>query len=332
MASIPTYLNFNQKSTLFKNGSENSFIVNTEEEFNNLIKGLNEICKEKSPLDVIFRGVKSAKYKLFNSAQRYWIQNDLSVKKDVTYYSFLLNLLEIAKSIPVVNHVFNRYGYLENKRDFPILALLQNYGAPTPCLDWSYTIQSALYFASSAQECNCTDSIDDYISVYRIDKYKHRGEFLNSKDCNNGVELKEFLEWNDCKPKSNSCYYLSDYEPDGFSLDEFSYNKPYPTRQPQIQKGLIQTSIFNQNIVPQDGLLVFNPHEDKCLEEMFNISVSEKGANLDLSKFYCYNIHKRLIPYIKSTILEPKSINYKFMFPNMYDIVNEIKKCWNCLT
>ncbi|PKN75417.1 MAG: hypothetical protein CVU49_03920 [Candidatus Cloacimonetes bacterium HGW-Cloacimonetes-2] len=322
MASIPYYSSLEEKRPLFANGNEKSFVIDTEEDFDSLLLDLRCFYESHCPVDSIYRGVNNAKFKLYNSAQRHWIRYDLG-SKGITYYDFLDNLLKSAKSIPVINHVFNRYGYHEKKSDLPILALLQHYGAPTPCIDWAYTINSAAYFAIFNQECSYTNSIDDYVSIYRIDKYKHRGELLNSKDWNNGVDLKSFLLLGDLDEHANFCYYLSDYEPNGFSLD--SVNDQYPNSCLQIQNGLIQTSIFNQNIIPQDGILVFNPFEDKCLEDMFNIRIYDEGANIDLDPFYCFNIHRRLASHINNVLLAPKHINDDFMFPNMNMIISEIK-------
>ncbi len=318
MVSIPCYLDLEEKRTLFRNGSESSFIINTVNDLNLLFANIRDLHSSKSVVDIIFRGVNNAKFKSYNSAQRHWNMYDLN-ERGINYYSFLDQLVEEMKRTPIVNHVFNRYNVTHQKRDFPILALLRHYGAPTPLLDWSYSLKSALFFAIDKYEYNRSDTIGDYISVYMMDMTMEN-EFYNSKDIfPNGIGLSGFSEWDDGGNKSNSCFYLSDFEPDGYSLNR----SDYPYNNLFIQDGRKETTIFNQRIILQDGLLVFNPHKMKCLEEMFNTSIYENGANLDVSPFHCFNIHYSLISYIQEKVLAPDSISTEFIYPDISRIVTD---------
>jgi len=326
MAIIPTYSSLADKRPKFCNGNDWSFVINTEVELSHLLKEIDDEHNVNGPVGVIYRGCNNARYQQYNSAQRYWIENDLRTQ-GIGYYDFLSKLLMTSKSMPVINHVFNRYGYNKNIRDFPIFALLQHYGAPTPCLDWTYTINSALYFAVSNSECDGSDSIDNYMSIYRINKTKHRNEFMNYVDWSRGRELEfnSFQEWNNASKNTNICFYLSDFEPDRFSLDTPDY-RVYPSSGLQICNSITQTSLFNQNIILQDGLLVFNPHEDRCMERLFGTSGFEEGANIMLTPFYCYNIHKRLINFIKKNLLDHLSMNDEFMVPQMSKVIQDVKR------
>lgn len=319
MASLPCYSSFNEKKRLYLNGNENSFIISTEEEINELLVTISGLYQSKSPVDLIFRGANNAKYKLYNSAQRRWNENELG-EKGIGYFEFFGGFVDEAKRTPVLNHVYNRYGIPNEKRDFPILALLRHYGVPTPLLDWSYKIETALFFAIDDYKDSSTDTIEDYVSVYMIDKTKQY-ELFNSKDIFlHGIGVKGFTDWDDDGIHSNSCYYLSDFEPEGYSLTKSNY----PFNSLHVQDGRQETTILNQRIILQDGLLVFNPHRKKCLEEMFNVSVYEEGANLDVSPFYCFNIHKSLIPFIKDKVLAPNSISTEFIYPDISRIVSDL--------
>lgn len=319
MASLPCYSSFDEKQRLYINGNEDSFIISTKDEINELLVTISGLYQSKSPVDLIFRGVNNAKYKLFNSAQRQWNENEFD-KKGLSYIEFFGGYVEEAKRTPVLNHVYNRYGIPNEKRDFPILALLRHYGFPTPLLDWSYTIETALFFAIDDYKVSSTDTIDDYISVYMIDKTKQY-EFYNSKDIFPlGIGVKGFSDWDDDGIHSNSCNYLSDFEPERYSLVKSNY----PYNNLRVQDDRQETTILNHRIILQDGLLVFNPHGKKCLEEMFNISVFEEGANLEVSPFCCFNIHKSLIPFIINKVLTPKSISKEFIYPDISRIVSDV--------
>jgi hypothetical protein len=86
------------------------------------------------------------------------------------------------------------------------------------------------------------------------------------------------------------------------------------------------TSIYNQNIIPQEGLFILNPYADKPLEALFNQSIYEEGANFQLKQFECYNIHKDLVDYLRRKIDLVSGVNKSFIYPDMRSISKKIEK------
>ena len=86
------------------------------------------------------------------------------------------------------------------------------------------------------------------------------------------------------------------------------------------------TSIYNQNIIPQEGLFIFNPFSQKTLEDIFNADLNKDGWNLALTPFDCFNIHKDLAEYLRRKIDVRFKINKGFIYPNLNDEARKIKE------
>ncbi len=75
MAKLPEYQNLNEKKTYFS-----QTVIETEEEFDNFYNSIQNNGQ-------IWRGSNEAKYKIFTSLQRFWIQNNkLNDIKEVVNY------------------------------------------------------------------------------------------------------------------------------------------------------------------------------------------------------------------------------------------------------
>ena len=149
MANIPVYTSLEEKRNCFEQETgEDFFIIDTKEKLDRWFRFYSSNFKKDHPVDYIYRGVNEAKFKLFSSAQRLWISDNMDQwQPNYTYKKFIEDLVQKAKSNPLLKKVFDLYSYSEDARDFPIISLLQHYGAPSPVLDWSYNINSAMYFA-----------------------------------------------------------------------------------------------------------------------------------------------------------------------------------------
>ncbi|MFG4003446.1 FRG domain-containing protein [Flavobacterium aquidurense] len=323
MADIPIYKTLEEKKKLFEN--DEFFIINTKAELDRWFEYYSSNFKKEHSVDFIFRGMSEAKYKLFTSAQRFWITDNMEQwKPNYSYKDFVEELVNKAKLNPLLKKIFSLYDYSNTERDFPILSLLQHYGAPSPVLDWSYNINCATFFAIDGVKRNLSagNSIDNYVSVYSIHKKKlhKKKELLSILDIANGIypPITEFRDFgNENNPNSNSLFILSDFE----TTTQVDYRGPLKVK---TKKPI--TSLYNQNIIPQEGLLMYNPFKDRPIENLFNVKLHSEGQNLHLEPFKCFNIHKDLTEYLRRLISTKYGIKKSMIYPHLYDDSKEIKE------
>jgi hypothetical protein len=329
MADLPIYKNLNEKKTFFSNGEKPSFIINTKSELDKWFVDLEQDEKQESEIDAtawIYRGTTEAKYKLLTSSQRLWINDEMKQWASKSYIDFISDLVKNAGDNTIIKKVFDLYNYSAHEREFPILSLLQHYGAPTPLMDWTYNNNVAFYFATDGlkKKEQPKDDIDNYFSIYRINKRKYKRELLNVIDFTNDLpDIKTFKELGDERgnKKSNNIFYISDFERKGESTGD---KKAFSKLMIRTVKPL--TSVYNQNIIPQEGLFIFNPFSEKTLEEIFNPDLNKSGWNLALTPFDCFNVHKDLAEYLKRKIDKRHKINKSFIYPNLNDEAKKIKE------
>jgi hypothetical protein len=331
MAELPIYKNLEEKRNFFSNGNKESFIIDTKTALDKWFTDVQEEEKLETEIDAtawIYRGMTEAKYKLLTSSQRLWITNEMQQWANKSYLEFISDLVNKANGNTLIKKVFDLYSYSKSDREFPILSLLQHYGSPTPLMDWSYNNNVAFFFATDGlkKKEEPKEQIDDYFSVYRINKRKYKKELLNIIDFipkELYPDIKTFRDFGDDNgnPKSNGIFYISDFERKGESSGE---TNPYGSLKIRTRKPL--TSIYNQNIIPQEGLFIFNPFSEKTLEEIFNPDFNKSGWNLALTPFDCFNIHKDLAEYLKRKIDVRFKINKGFIYPNLNDEAKKIKE------
>lgn len=323
MAEISVYGTLEEKRKFFEN--EDFFIINSKTDLDKWFKFYSSDFKKEHPVDFIFRGMSEAKHKLFTSAQRYWISDNMEQwQQGYSYKHFIEDLVQTAKRNSLLKKIFDLYGYSNSERDFPILSLLQHYGAPTPLLDWTYNINCAVFFATDRLQRNPNYgfTIDNYISVYSIDKKKFtkRKELLSLYDISGKeypsiTSLRDFGDENNLK--ANALFILSDFETS--TQIDYLGKLLVKSRKPM-------TSLYNQNIIAQEGLLMYNPFKDRPIESLFNVDLNSYGQNLHLKPFKCFNIHKDLTEYLKRLIANRHGINKSFIYPHLYDDAITIKE------
>lgn len=322
MADLPMYENFESKKQFFRNGGKNSFVINSKNELDNLFKDIKDKdLKSNNATSLIYRGMTEAKYKIYTSAQRLWLTNEMSQWAGKPYLEFIYNLIQTAKDNKIIETIFELYGYDNEERDFPVLSLLQHYGAPTSLIDWTYSHDVAFFFGTDGikkKERPWKNAIDDYFAIYRINKKDYLNEILNIKDSphkiNSIPSFQKYFCFGDDQADfgSNTVFYLSDFEKKGESTGEH-----LGFRNLRIRSRKPMTSVYNQNIIPQKGMFIFNPYAQKPLEEIFN--PSPESPNLHLYPFDCFNIHKDLSEYLRRKIDVRYVINTKFIYPKLYD-------------
>lgn len=321
---LPYYRDFNEKQLLFKESKHYSGNkIDTPQMFDRWYKDFSRpYTNPKAKFEFFYRGVSEASFKLFNSAQREWLVNNIgSWKSGGNYLGFVRSLINEAKSLSVFERVleYHQINY-DNEADFPMLSILQHYGAPTPLMDWSYNLDVALYFATeNVNPYAVSGEIGGYFSVYIIKKdsqsglknifhytkkeFPNLGHFNQSKYIENG--------------KGNFVCYISDFEKNEQKAPTLKPNIP---SQKTRRKQRPLTTYFNHNIIPQEGLFIFNPYPDRPLEECFTsnnqASKKIKIANETLAPFLCYNIRKDLADYVRRKI-NLRKVNNLYIYPDI---------------
>ena len=268
------YSDFAEKEKYFSQ----SDYIDTIEDLQNL---LNSHTKKR---EFFFRGVNEAKYKLYTSAQRKWLmENVKNHSTGMSYNDFVKCLIGRFYNTreKLMSRYFTSLGLPNKGKNMNALCYMQHYGAPTPLLDFTTRINVALFFAIKGAEYNRLKSIDGYFSLYMI------------------------------KKASESITYF-DYKEDGYSLvadDKKLYLINTPTRRylgkvPHI----INLAPNNLNMIAQSGVLLMNYNEFEPIETLSNLQ--------------CVNIHKSLIPYIH-TYLQRKRIKERYLFPDPEDVVRD---------
>lgn len=331
MAELQEYKTLDEKRSFFRNGDRESFVINTIEELDRWFENVKAFENDISSNDataLIYRGVKEAKHKLYTSAQRLWILENLNQWGKYDFLDFVKTMIINANKNVLINKVFSLYySNPKTNRDFPILSLLQHYGAPTPLMDWSYNQNVAFYFATEKLDTFSyeTDKIENYFSIYRINKRNYITELLNIIDFDYGKypsidDFKKTVQDQDIK-NSNFIFYISDFEEKGESIGKRKGSKNL-----MIRTDKPYTLTYNQNIIPQEGLFIFNPYAEKTLEDIFNQNIFQDGVNLNLKPFDCFNIHKDLAKYLRRKINVIHQINKPFIYPNLNEDTQRIKE------
>jgi hypothetical protein len=325
--AISEYKSLIQKAYCF-----DQITINTEEEFD---KVYDEFKNSK---EVLYRGQREAKWRLYSNLQRTWILKELS-KRGKVYQEFLetlvkdglenfkdkiLELLEV-HHIDVINNI-------------AVLGFLQHHGCPTPLLDWTYKFQNALYFGlDGLTENEGPLEIEDYFSVYYIKQEDMEGggmrqvmdASLDELDAVHSAEViaevakneeqrKEMEEHfkgrkifdKDRIPGSGLIEYVTRISSMmGFPISFFS-DKDAVT-------GFIFSLNNSKNILNQKGVFTWNASSFKPLEVVgAEIYLEEQnGVNSDDYRFCeCLNINKKLANYILQR-LEDEGITKDFIYP-----------------
>lgn len=315
---IPTYTSLAEKENNF-----NSINIENRVDLDNLI---GEWTKKDNNKTIIFRGLTEAKYKLINSAQRFWNGEELN-RLGTNYQEFIQAEIDKAKGFNnrLLEKFYDAFGH--PAYDLSILSFLQHYKAPTPLLDFTYNFDSALFFATDGLKHNPSLDIDNYCSIYAIDLNEVQIEFPSiishiksslsqidnilienkGKNINVNNVLKNFESLQYKTFHELTLFYLPGYTPAGirFSLKS----------RPNFKLVYNQ---HNLNIINQKGLFVFNSDPVHPLEDFFSGGLGTGfQSTFKLPKINCWNIHKSLNEYIVRYLTENRQIpiDNNFMYP-----------------
>lgn len=324
MAVLNSFNDLTSKRSLFSN--LNHFQIDTKSDFDTWFDLYTSLSKEEEKTNFLYRGMEDATFKLYTSAQRLWIQNDMKEWVSEGYLGFIDKLIQGAKTHPLLNKVFDVNHYGETSRELPILSIIQHYSGPTPLMDWTYNINVALFFATEKLTTGKGNNgiIDNYFSIYRIDKSKYVSQFMSIRDYMRSIELtttpvkKMIYDFTEDANYSqiNTIFYISDFD-NGNTYDAIANSEI------KLINNKALTSVYNQNIIPQEGLFIFNPLSEKPIDEVF--SEMYKGQVMEFAPFSCFNIKKDLADYIRRRIKERNDIDKSFIYPNLYNDIDHIK-------
>lgn len=316
-----------QKSLFFD--QEN---IDTEKEFNKIYDEL------KQKQDTLFRGAREAKWRLYSSLQRHWIEKKLSNTKK-TYQEFLEQLVENARNQQ--KETLSKFLYLNKidpENDIAVLSFLQHYGCPTPLLDWTYSFLNSLYFALDGVTYEKSPKeINEYFSIYHIEE-----KFFKSSSLKEIIEsglqkahgkLKNQVIENSLKEGVNQDQIEKIFSEKRLQLmAKMLHGKELITHMTKIKHlAQIPISYFsdfdkdndlqfslnnNLNITNQLGAFTWNSNPTKPLEQIGNEQIAAEKGDSEVYLFCsCYNIHKSLIEHARKR-LTSDGIVKDFIYPN----------------
>jgi len=286
MNRLKEYSDLDEKGDYFEEGAS---FIDTKEDFNDLWRRLSVAHNQEQSL---YRGVGEAKYKLYTSSQRFWIEQQLD-RQNKSYISFIERLIIESQNWnnSTIPNLLNTYRIDDV---FSYLSYMQHFGVPTPLLDFSHNPFVGLFFAvNTIQRYPSSNSIDYYCSLYIAN--------ANNQYYADIEELTNNIDENDSQNKSFYAPIIN-----------------YPIR-------LVQADKSNSNIVNQEGVFFYNNHPFYPLEAVYREDMDSMKDMLEDKEFRqkgytnhfakCINIHKGLREYILAK-LKTLNIDSDFIYPD----------------
>lgn len=331
---IPKYNSFKEKEENFK-----IFKINTIDEF------IYHFGEKFEKLDGIFRGIVNAEYKIYTTLQREFLLGNISEEFSIDEY------INKFKNHSLLSRYFKSLKMISSK--ISILSMLQHYNAPTPLIDFTSDLKTALYFATEKlleeQKITNSDDITDFFSIFHISDINT--ELITIRKTIHDIQgVAKILK---------NIYYSSErYENEGIPhidlLIEYSLKNVYLV---DLSNEFDIFSIQNNiRILSQHGIFIHNSYTDKPLEialkeffinethfigsalddiegdERIKIANEEYRDNLRKNKIFqnrleeniitSYDINKSLAPKIKTLI----KLNKLDIYSDLDNICTEIFK------
>jgi len=265
--------------------------ANNVECFENLIEPFLKL-----PGKFLFRGVKDRAFRMFSIIQRMSIIQSNIQQLDLTYA--ISNVLQKFKDNIFLMGELKKQMMPEAKiTDYSILAFIQHFGGPSPLIDFTSDLSTALFFAFDGKEEY------KYASLYVVPKNPFEfGEIakIYKSGYNSAINLVE--QHKKMHPNENiDCSIINDeilsmtFEP------QFKGTLVYGGKDSFIEFGGEKYSITNENIWAQNGYFMQGACSETPLEEILlkKIHFHDKDLKWNyIKKFqriYCIDINPNIV-------------------------------------
>lgn len=173
------YTSLDEKVSAFaepgiKNALDKLYCIDTIKDY--------EIFRNDVSLEgTIFRGMNEAKYKIFSSLQRRFQLGAINSKTYPTLFSFMYHEIQGLKDSTVLPEYYKSLG--TPVTDYLYMSFLQHYSAPTSLIDFSKSLDVALYFATRDVKYSYSaksKDISNYVSLYWIEEDNYKTQRLHT--------------------------------------------------------------------------------------------------------------------------------------------------------
>jgi hypothetical protein len=325
------YSSLIQKSLFF-----DQINIETEKEVDALFE------KYENQSEIIFRGQREAKWRLYSSLQRYWNWDKLNENEN--HLEFLKKIINAGKEnySKEIESVLNE-NHIDVLNDIAILGFLQHHDCPTPLLDWTYDFKISMFFAiDGLEKNNVVKEIGDYFSVYFIEENDFQAgsvqsildEGLSETGENKKLELIDLVAKDENQKKEmiehfKERSYIDRNRVTGSGLISHMTKIEHMINIPlsyfsdkNITSGIAFSLINSNNIANQNGAFTWNSHISKPIEVIGNEQFLENDTEYEPNDYRfcsCYNINKKLENYIREK-LDKLGITKEFIYPDIEHI------------
>jgi hypothetical protein len=287
--------------------------------------------------NLIYRGVREARWRLYSSLQRHWIVNKYAEKK-IDHKAFIIDLLKNSRSaFRETLPSFLAKNNIDPGNDMAILSFIQHHGQPTPLLDWTEDLASALYFAIEGIDLTLgRREVHQYFSVYILggDLFSRYGikKHMEKKIKSYSPKLRKGLEkyarhkgvasdtydkmFSDDIMKKMTVFMIGNKFASGLTNVEFLYNLPFAFFSDSMDDLLKFGINNNMRITNQRGVFTWNSDPVLPLEHVIlNTTKADSKSDEDLWVCSCININKNLAEDAHE-FLDQNGIDKDYIYPD----------------